>query len=136
MKALLIFLFTITVSDSAFAQSSTIHDATADSVHRFVDIPPHPDFDISAYLKTNLRYPIAAKDNNIDGRVTVQFIVNKDGSISDVKVMGNKHLYAGCEEEAIRVISDMPKWKPAKVNGQPVKAYYTQYVIFRLEDDK
>lgn len=134
MKRLILLVFCLALSCGAIAQILTI-DA-ADSVRRIVDIPPRPDYDISEYLKTNLKYPIEARDNRIEGRVTIQFIVNKDGSISDVKVMGNKRLYAGCEEEATRIISVMPKWKPAKVSGQPVKAYYTQYVTFRLEDDK
>jgi len=129
MIRLFLFLVLFIMLGNAFAQSN---HTSADSVRRLVDIPPQADYNIDKYLAANLRYPADARKHNIDGRVNVQFIVNKDGSISDAKVVGNKHLYAGCEEEAVRLIKEMPKWKPAKVNGQPVKAYYTQPVTFRL----
>jgi protein TonB len=94
---------------------------------------PEPPYNVMEYLGKNMRYPDAARENGIEGRVSVQFIVNEDGSITDVKIVGSKRLGGGCEEEAMRVISSMPKWKPGKQNGRPVKVYYTQPVSFRLE---
>ena len=93
---------------------------------------PSPGFDLGEYLSTNMMYPIAAKKANIQGRVIVRFIVTEDGSISDVTVI--RGIGGGCDEEAARVIKAMPKWKPGKMTGKPVKVYYTQPITFRLTD--
>ncbi len=101
-------------------------------VYNFVEQMPSPGFDLGEYLSTNMMYPIAAKKANIQGRVTVRFIVTEDGSISDVTVI--RGIGGGCDEEAARVIKAMPKWKPGKMTGKPVKVYYTQPITFRLTD--
>lgn len=81
-----------------------------------------------SYLAKNIRYPDAAKKNNIQGRVVLQFVVNYDGSISDVEIKHN--LPGGCGEEARRVVMTMPKWKPGMMNGKAVNMYYTLPVAF------
>lgn len=81
-----------------------------------------------AYLAKNIRYPDAAKKNNIQGKVVLQFVVNYDGSISDVEIKHN--LPGGCGEEARRVVMAMPKWKPGRMNGRAVNMYYTLPVSF------
>src|SRR6478609_10934082 len=78
---------------------------------------------LHTYLASSIHYPDSARKNNIQGRVVLQFIVNKDGSISDVDIMRN--LPGGCGEEAKRVVMAMPKWKPGLMNGQAVDMYYT-----------
>jgi protein TonB len=133
MIRIIISLFFIASSSYVSAQSN---EASTDSIHRYVDILPRAGYNFDKYLVANLRYPEAAKENNIEGRVNVQFVVNEDGAITNAKVVGSKRTGAGCEEEAVRLISAMPKWIPAKLNEKSVKAYYTQPVIFRLEDDK
>ena len=90
---------------------------------------PEAPYDIRDYLKENLKYPKDALDNNVQGRLIVQFIVQDDGSVTDAKIVG-KRLGHGCEEEAVRVVTAMPKWKPGKQNGRAVKVYYTLPVIF------
>ena len=82
------------------------------------------------YLQNNLRYPEAAIDQNIQGTVLVEFVVNEDGSVSDVTPL--KELGGGCTQEASRVIKAMPKWNPGKNNGKAVKVYYKVPVTFRL----
>jgi periplasmic protein TonB len=84
-----------------------------------------------AYLAKSIHYPDSAKKNNIQGKVILQFIVNKDGSISNVDIMRN--LPGGCGEEARRVVLAMPKWKPGLMNGQPVDMYYTLPISFRTK---
>jgi TonB family protein len=84
------------------------------------------------YLKTNVRYPEDAKEAGAQGNVIVSFIVEKDGSISNVKV--TKPTYSSLDEEALRVISAMPKWTPGKQNGEAVRAKYSLPVSFRQKD--
>ena len=83
------------------------------------------------YLSKNIKYPTIAQENGTQGRVTVQFVVNRDGSIVDAKVLRGVDPYL--DKEAIRVISSMPKWKPGMQKGQPVRVKYTVPVTFRLD---
>lgn len=82
------------------------------------------------YLGTNIKYPTIAQENQIQGKVVIEFVVNKDGSIVDPKVI--KSLDASCDKEAMRVIKAMPKWTPGKQRGKPVRVKYTVPVSFRL----
>lgn len=82
------------------------------------------------YLNENIRYPEAATKAGVQGRVTVQFIVDKDGSIDDVKTL--RSVNPDLDAEAIRVIKMMPRWEPGTHNGKPVRVKYTVPVMFRL----
>ena len=83
------------------------------------------------YLNNNIKYPVIAEENGIQGRVVVQFVVGKDGHISDVKVA--KSVDPSLDKEAVRVVKAMPKWIPGKQNGQAVTVRYTLPVTFRLQ---
>ena len=83
------------------------------------------------YLSKNIKYPTIAQDNGTQGRVTVQFVVNRDGSIVDAKVLRGVDPYL--DKEAVRVIMGMPKWKPGMQRGKPVRVKYTVPVMFRLQ---
>lgn len=83
---------------------------------------------MQAYLLQNVRFPDAAKGQNVNGRVFVHFVVGKDGAIEDAKVV--RSLQADCDAEALRVIREMPKWKPAMQLGEPVPAQYTMAIQF------
>ena len=99
-------------------------------------MPEFPDGGMSGlmqFLSKNIQYPINAQKNHTQGRVTVQFVVNKDGSISEPKII--RGVDPDLDDEAIRVISLMPKWKPGMQKGQPVRVKYTVPVMFRLSDD-
>ena len=87
---------------------------------------------LSSYINTNLVYPEQAIDNNVEGTVHVQFVVDKNGNISDVKTVGNKLGY-GLDEEAVTVVSKLPKWTPGKVNGKNVKTRLTIPITYKLE---
>lgn len=84
-----------------------------------------------AFLRDNIKYPQIAKETNITGKVTVTFVVEKDGSITDVRIL--KDIGGGCGEEAVRVVQAMPKWKPGKQNGVPVRVQFNLPILFSLE---
>ncbi len=87
---------------------------------------------LADYINSNLVYPSQAIDNNVKGTVHVQFVVDKNGNISDVKTVGNKVGY-GLDEEAVTVVSKFPKWTPGKVNGKNVKTRLTIPITYKLE---
>jgi protein TonB len=84
------------------------------------------------FLAENVKYPVIAQENGIQGRVICQFVVNKDGSIVDVQAVRSSG-EPSLDKEAIRVIKSMPKWKPGKQRGKPVRVKYTVPVNFRLQ---
>ncbi|MCK8623756.1 M56 family metallopeptidase [Prevotella sp. E13-27] len=91
---------------------------------------PGGQVELMKYLSANVKYPVEASKNGIQGRVIVQFVVEKDGTISNVKVVNNAD--EQLKEEAIRVVKTMPKWVPGKQNGKEVRVKYTLPVTFRL----
>lgn len=86
---------------------------------------------LMAYLSQNIKYPVVAEENGIQGRVVLTFVVERDGSITDVRVV--KSVDPSLDAEAKRVIRSMPKWKPGKQNGSAVRVKYTTPVTFRLQ---
>ena len=98
----------------------------------FVTAEENPEFkgDIFAYLSKSLKYPIIPQENGVQGKVICQFVVNRDGSITDIEVVRGVDKYL--DAEAIRVIKTMPAWKPGKMNGKPVRVKFTLPVVFRL----
>ncbi|HXS38077.1 MAG TPA: energy transducer TonB, partial [Flavipsychrobacter sp.] len=100
-------------------------------IFTYVEQMPQPSVDINAYLSKNLHYPDAARENNIEGRVILQFVVNEDGVVSDIQV--ERGIGGGCDEEAVRVLKAMPPWKPGKQNGKAVKVRYNLPISFKLE---
>jgi protein TonB len=91
------------------------------------------DAGIENYVTNNIEYPQDAIDNNVEGTVTVQFGVDENGNVSNVSTVGNK-IGHGLEEEAIRVVSKMPKWTPGQVKGKNVKVWRTLPISYRLEE--
>ncbi|MBK0383047.1 energy transducer TonB [Pedobacter sp. SD-b] len=83
------------------------------------------------FLNKNLNYPSMAKDANVTGRVTVSFVVEKNGAITDIKIL--RGIGAGCDEEAIRVIRKSPLWSAGIQNGRPVRVSYVMPIVFRLD---
>jgi periplasmic protein TonB len=82
------------------------------------------------YLNDNIKYPQMARESGIQGRVFVTFVVEKDGRVTDVKVL--RGIGGGCDEEAIRVIQNMPKWEPGKQRGKPVRVQFNMPILFKL----
>lgn len=102
-------------------------------IYRSTNIPPKPDFNLTEFLSKNLRYPEAAIENEVQDRVYVQFVVEKDGSLTDIRIVRGVGIGYGIPEEAMRVVKAMPKWKPAMKNGQVVRAYFTMPISFTLQ---
>ena len=103
----------------------------------FVVVESMPEFPggqqaLFKYLSENVKYPVIAQENGIQGRVICQFVVNKDGSIVDVEVVRSGG-DASLDKEAVRVIKSMPKWKPGKQRGKAVRVKYTVPVNFKLQ---
>jgi TonB family protein len=88
---------------------------------------------LNKYIQENLRYPAAAQRANVQGRVFMSFVVTQDGGIADAKVL--KGIGFGCDEEAIRVTSRMPKWKPGSQDGKPLNVRYVLPIAFELEPE-
>jgi periplasmic protein TonB len=82
------------------------------------------------YVGNKIKYPAQARRMGTEGKVFVQFVIGKDGVLTDVKVV--KGIGAGCDEEAIRIVQSSPPWKPGKQRGKPVKQRYTLPIIFKL----
>lgn len=92
---------------------------------------PGGDAALMQFLSKNIKYPVVAEENGIQGRVIATFVVERDGSITDVKVV--KSVDPSLDKEAIRVLKSMPKWIPGKQNGSAVRVKYTVPVTFRLQ---
>lgn len=81
-----------------------------------------------AFLQKNLEYPQSARDNNIEGTVLIEFVVERNGSVSNAKVI--VPLFPACDQEAIRVVQMLPKWKPGEQMGKPVRVYFNLPIKF------
>ena len=87
--------------------------------------------ELMSYLGKNIKYPTIAQENGTQGRVIIQFVVERDGSITDVRVARGVDPYL--DKEAVRVVKSMPKWIPGKQNGKAVRVKFTVPVMFRLQ---
>jgi len=101
------------------------------TIHTKVEQKASPTFNINEFVKKNVIYPEMAKANEIEGRVVVTFVVEKDGAISNVKVEG-KDPGGGLAAEAIRVVKKFPKWNPALQGGSKVRSYFRYPINFTL----
>ena len=122
-------------SSSASASSAPVKASVSDEV--FVVVEKQPEFPggqeaMMKYLSDNIKYPMVAQENGIQGRVIVNFVVEKDGGLSDVQVVRGQD--AALDKEAVRVIEAMPKWKPGVQRGERVRVRYTLPVVFRLQN--
>jgi len=107
-----------------------------ETMEPFLVVEQMPDFpggeaELYKFLQDNIKFPPMARESGITGTVYIRFVVNKDGKISNVTVM--RGIGGGCDEEAMRVVKNMPPWKPGKQNGIPVPVYFTLPVKFILK---
>ncbi len=123
---------TMAVSETVVMEEP-LPEEEVDEVFVIVETRPEPIGGMQAfyaYLSANLKYPKEARQMGVTGRVYVQFIVEKDGSITGVEVV--KGIGAGCDEEAARVLQTAPAWSPGKQRGRPVKVKMTIPIFFTL----
>lgn len=102
----------------------------------FTVVEKQPEFpggtkEMAKFLESNIQYPAAAREARVHGKVFISFIILDDGDVSDIKV--TKGIGHGCDEEAVRVASMMPKWTPGKQNGRPVAVKYNTVVNFKKQ---
>ncbi len=121
---------TVTVNESAQAASLKTDGEIFQVVEEMPEYPGGMS-ELMKYFSTNMRYPKEAQSKGIQGRVIVQFVVEKDGSITDAKVM--KPVDPQLDAEALRVVNAMPKWTPGKQRGKTVRVRYTLPVMFHLK---
>ena len=82
------------------------------------------------FVQKNIQYPQMERDNDIQGKVIVRFLVDETGTVSDIEIL--RHVSPGFDKEAVRIVKALPKWKPATYNNKPVAVYYVLPVVFRL----
>ena len=133
-KLLFLSAFSCTLSFGAFAQEEVkVEEEVFVVVEEQAEFPGGLD-SMYAYIHKNLKYPELAKEKGIEGRVFVSFIIEKDGSISNILV--KRAIGGGCEEAAVEMIKNMPKWKPGKQRGKPVRFQFTLPIKFELPKEK
>ncbi len=131
---------TIEGDPDAEVDLSGLEDGTGDIIEEqeqaFISVQQMPEFPgggeaaLIAYIQKNTKYPPIARDNNIEGTVYINFVVEKDGSVTNVSVV--RGIGGGCDEEAMRVIKSLPKFTPGKQNGRTVRVQYNVPVRFKL----
>lgn len=126
-KLFLIVFFMAFVSVNAYSQSKEQDDAVYSMVSEQPSFPGGMQ-EMMKFISENRKYPAEAKAKDIHGKVIVAFVVERDGSLSDVKI--RRGIGYGCDEEAIRVIKSMPKWTPGKQNGKAVRVSFMLPVTF------
>jgi TonB family protein len=148
---LVLFLFTagtsgiLTAQDTQQKPNTTTEQkavtqekaSTEDVVFVVVEkMPEYPGGDdaLTKFLVSNIKYPVEAKTKGIQGRVFVTYVVEKDGAVTNVKIL--RGIGGGCDEEAIRVVSSMPKWTPGEQRGEAVRVQFNLPIMFSLDDKK
>lgn len=136
MKRLALLLSAIFLTNMAFCQEEkkvSVDDEVFVIVEEQAEFPGGLD-SMYAYIVKNLKYPEAAKEKGIEGRVFVSFIIEKDGSISNVKIL--RGIGGGCDEAAKEMVEKMPKWKPGTQKGKPIRCQFNLPINFELSKDK
>ena len=100
------------------------------SIERLPMFPDDGDSGLLKWVQSNLKYPEIAKKNGVQGRVVVQFVVKKDGSIGEIKVV--RSVEPTLDEEAVRIVKMLPNFIPGEMNGEPVDVWYTLPIKFNL----
>jgi len=124
--------------DEPVGNSDVKQVVEADPNQIFTSVEQVPEFPgglekFGAYLSKSIRYPAVARENGTQGRVICTFVVEKDGSLTDIKV--TRGIGSGCDEEAVRVLKNSPHWKPGIQNGRPVRVQYSVPISFTLASE-
>ncbi|MBR4847808.1 MAG: energy transducer TonB [Bacteroidaceae bacterium] len=139
-KIVLLFgllLFALNIQAQIAMENGNATDcATTEPVYDFQKVDKQPKFpggmtSLQSYINRNLKYPQISRENNSQGRVIVRFIIDSNGVVTSPQVVRSSG-DCNLDMEAVRVIESMPKWKPSKHKGKPVRVLFTFPVIFRL----
>ena len=133
-----VMLFALNIQAQIATEKNNATDSvTTDEVFDFQVVDKKPKFpggttSLQSYINRSLKYPQVSRENNSQGRVIVRFIINSDGTVTSPQVVrssGDFYL----DMEAVRVIESMPKWKPGKHKGKPVRVFFTLPIVFKLQ---
>ncbi len=139
MKKIILTIALVLMGTALSAQNVDVaQPATTDVTQEdvvFVVVEDDPEFPggieaLYRYLASNIKYPTEAKNEKIQGTVYVSFVIEKDGSVSNIKLL--RDIGGGCGQEAVRVVQQMPKWKPGRQRGQRVRTQYNLPIKFTL----
>lgn len=131
----------ITVQTPTYAQLQLVrHYAQNTSINNngiynydYVDeqpLFPGGEHGLTTYINRTREYPYSAYENKIEGRVLCSFVINEDGSVSDIRIV--RGVEDSLNQESVRIIQKMPKWEPGREQGRPVKVRYVIPIVFRL----
>ncbi len=123
--------------DIADLQEHKVVTAAPEKEQIYENVEVMPEFpggqaELLKYLSNNLKYPVIAQEQGVQGTVSIRFVVDKEGNVGEVEV--RRSLDPSCDKEAVRVVKSLPKWIPGKQNGRPVSVYYNVPVRFRLQN--
>ena len=132
-KMILLSMMAVLGLMTANAQKTVISQSNQSVYDQVEQMPEFPGGmpAMIEFLKTNLKYPKDAIKQQVGGRVMVMFVVETDGTLSNVRVA--KKVFPSLDSEAVRVVKTMPKWKPGKEKGRPVRVNFTLPVVFSLK---
>ena len=118
-------------SATLFSQKDTT--STEKPLYKAEQMPEYPGGDeaLNKFIRENLKYPASAAEGGVEGRVIIRFIVDKKGTVTDATVI--RGLNQACDDEAMRVLNIMPKWKPGKQDGEKVAVYFVLPIVYKLQ---
>ena len=136
MKKIAFLLLVALLSTTTITAQKTVISKNQSKERVFDVVENMPEFpggqdSLMNFLMHTIKYPKEAMEKGIQGRVVAKFIVEKDGQVSTPKVV--RSVYPALDEEALRVIRCMPKWKPGKQNGREVRVFFILFVTFRMK---
>ena len=135
MKSIFAIIASLVLTVAFAGSLGAQNEKRIDRIYTTVDVEPKfpGGMDgLALFLQRNIKYPKAAQEANLEGTVYVSFVVERNGEVSNVKIL--RGIGYGCEDECIRVVKLMPKWKPGKNNGRKVRVQYNLPVRFILSD--
>ncbi|MGV3510339.1 MAG: energy transducer TonB [Sphingobacteriaceae bacterium] len=125
----------LALSENVLPTDEQSSSSTTDKLYDQSLVEVAPEFpggpkEFAKYISSNLKYPATAKQNNVQGKVYLSFIVEKDGQLTDIKV--KQGIGSGCDEEAIRLLKNSPKWRPGFIKDSPVRTYFVLPITFQI----
>lgn len=134
MKNLLNYVLIVLLSCNSFLLRAQNSDFTENKpAYSAEQMPQFPGGDeaLMNFIRENLKYPMKAAENGIEGRVYIRFVIDRVGSVTDVTVIRSLDSY--CDKEAVRVVKMMPNWTPGKQNGKTIPVYFTLPIVYKLQ---
>lgn len=131
-QRILVFASSMLIALNVSGQKNYRPDTVIDGkTYSWVEKMPTPRYDLGDYLSKKLRYPDSARAKNVEGKVIIKFLVLENGDIDSPRIV--QGIGSGCDEEALRVVENMPRWRSGRQKGKPVRVWFDLPIVFRLE---